>query len=323
MKQYLTLLVAGVLLALLAPMPASQAASTPTFTASVNVNGTPLANGSPDVVGTAAMLTVTPAIPASAFATQTALAASSPTNHPTSTSTPTGGAMAIAYVQKNATTNGSGDQTSVTCNFASAQTVGNLIIVSITGNTRNSDVTSVTDTKGNTYAVANPWLQNDAGSVWNKVYYAKNIAAAAAGANTVTVAMTSTNSSDVRIYEFSGLATSAPLDQYNGAIGSTNPPNSGNVTTTVANELLFGSIATASNANAAGTGWTLLQITTPNADADEYKIVSSTGTYSSTFDAVGSMVTQIATFEAAGAVAFVQPPHPIIVRQAVQRAAVR
>lgn len=77
MKRYLTLLVAGFMLALIAPMPDTRADTPPTFTASVSVNSTPLANGTPDVVGTAAMLTVTPAIPASAFATQTALAGTS------------------------------------------------------------------------------------------------------------------------------------------------------------------------------------------------------------------------------------------------------
>jgi len=231
--------------------------------------------------------------------------------------------MAITFVQKAATTNGSGSQTSVTCTFPGAQTAGNLIIVSVTGNSSGTDVTGVTDSKGNTYVRANLNDTFASGPIWNTTFYAKNIAAAAAGANTVTVALTSTSSTDVRIFEFSGLDPSAPLDQTGSAHGSLGTVSSASVTTTTASELLFGSCGTAGGVSAYGTGWTGLEITSPNTDADEYQIVAATGSYAASFTISpgGPSVVQIATFKAASGGAVVVPPPPTILRQAVARAA--
>ena len=70
------------------------------------------------------------------------------------------------------------------------------------------------------------------------IYYAKNIKAAAAGTNTVTVTFnTATPYVDIRALEYSGLDLVNPFDVGTSASGTSTSANSGTVTTTAANEL--------------------------------------------------------------------------------------
>ena len=73
-------------------------------------------------------------------------------------------------------------------------------------------VNAVTDSRGNTYTLAvGPTLFS--GSLSQSIYYAKNIVAAAAGANTVTVTFsTGAVSPDIRIHEYSGADPNSPVD---------------------------------------------------------------------------------------------------------------
>ena len=103
-------------------------------------------------------------------------------------------------------------QTSVTVTYATAQTSGDLNIVAVGWDDSVTTVTSVTDTAGNTYALAvGPTVVSGVES--HAIYYAKNIAAAAANANAVTVKFSDgAPYPDVRILEYSGLDPSSPLD---------------------------------------------------------------------------------------------------------------
>ena len=92
----------------------------------------------------------------------------------------------ISYVQGNYATP-QGSQTSVSVPFNAAQVAGDLNVVSVGWNDSTATVSSVTDTKGNTYTRAiGPTVQ--AGYATQSIYYAKNIVAGAAGSNSVTVA---------------------------------------------------------------------------------------------------------------------------------------
>src|SRR5216683_2919070 len=94
-------------------------------------------------------------------------------------------AVPIAFVQSNSATPQS-PQTMVTVTYTAAQTLGNVNVVIVGWNDSTSTVGSVTDSRGNTYALAAaPVVQSATAS--QAIYYAKNISAAAAGANTVTV----------------------------------------------------------------------------------------------------------------------------------------
>ena len=89
-----------------------------------------------------------------------------------------------AFVQVNAATPQT-NQSTVPVTYTSAQTAGNTNILAIGWNNATSNITSVTDSAGNIYQLAVPTARGT--GVSQAIYYAKNIKAAAAGTNTVTV----------------------------------------------------------------------------------------------------------------------------------------
>ena len=124
------------------------------------------------------------------------------------TSSPSGSSMAVAYPL--------------------AQTGGNLNIVVVGWNNTTSMVSSVTDSKRNTYTLAVGPTTGTA--LTQSIYYAKNIAA---GSNTVTVTFSQAAAyADVRVLEYSGANTTNPLDATASAKGSGSLANSGSATTT-------------------------------------------------------------------------------------------
>jgi hypothetical protein len=91
------------------------------------------------------------------------------------------------------------------------QTAGDINILAIGWNEATSNITSVSDRPGNVYQVAAPTARG--ADLSQAMYYAKNIAAASAGANTVTVTFNSAvRFADIRILEYAGLDTNVPLD---------------------------------------------------------------------------------------------------------------
>src|SRR5262249_42035432 len=74
---------------------------------------------------------------------------------------------------------------SVSVTYTAAQSAGNLNVVVVGWNDTQAAVTSVSDSKGNIYTRAIGPTQGSGLS--QSIYYARNIAAAAAGANQVTV----------------------------------------------------------------------------------------------------------------------------------------
>ena len=115
-----------------------------------------------------------------------------------------------AFVQVNAATPQT-NQSTVTVTYTGAQAVGDTNILAIGWNNTTSNITSVTNSAGNTYHLAIPTARG--GGTSQAIYYAKNIQAAAAGANTVTVTFnTSTPFVDIRALEYSGLDPVNPFD---------------------------------------------------------------------------------------------------------------
>ncbi len=208
-------------------------------------------------------------------------------------------AAPIAFVQTNSATPQT-PQATVTVTFNAAQTLGNLNVVVVGWNDSTTTVSSVADTKGNTYAVAAPPVVQS-GVATQAIYYAKNIASAAAGANTVTVTFNvAARFPDIRIAEYSGIDTVNPLDVSVGAQGSTATSSSGSVTTTNANDLLIGANLVQSTSTAAGAGYTNRGIT-PDGDILEDRVVTATGSYSATaaLDRVQQWIMQMVAFRAA------------------------
>jgi hypothetical protein len=202
-----------------------------------------------------------------------------------------------AFVQVNAATPQT-NQSSVGVTYTGAQTAGNTNILAIGWNNATSNITSVTDSAGNTYQLAVPTARGS--GVSQAIYYASNIKAAPAGTNTVTVTFnTATPYVDIRALEYSGLDPVSPFDVGASAAGTGASADSGTVTTTAANALIFGAGITTGGFSTAGTNFTTRIITTPDLDIAEDRIVTAAGPYSATAPVSGAWVMQVAAFKAA------------------------
>ena len=213
-----------------------------------------------------------------------------------------------ALVQVNAATPQT-DQSSVAVGYTGAQVAGNTNILAIGWNNATSNITSVSDSAGNTYQLAVPTARG--AGLSQAIYYAPNIKAAAAGTNTVTVTFnTATPFVDIRALEYSGLDTVNPFEIGTSASGTSTTANSGTVTTTTANALIFGAGITTGGFSAAGTNFTTRIITNPDADIAEDRIVTAAGPYSATAPVNDAWVMQVAAFRAAGAATAAAPSYP-------------
>jgi len=167
----------------------------------------------------------------------------------------------ITFVQSIGTNAGYSPTTkTVTLAFPSANTAGNLILLSVNWGNTGIHVASISDTRGNTYTDITG--QVNYGTSWaqsNQLYYATNILA---GSNTLTVTMTSIPTAvfEARAYEYAGLDPVSPLDKFASATGTN---------------------ATKVNP-VAGTGFTGRPIANAGNTLGEDKVVSVTGTYNAT-----------------------------------------
>ena len=194
-------------------------------------------------------------------------------------------ASPAAFVQVSAATPQT-NQSQVTVTYAQAQVAGDTNILAIGWKDATSTITSILDSAGNTYSSVSIVHGN---GISQKIYYAKNIKAAAAGANTVTVTFNAAAPFiDIRATEYSGLDPNYPIDVSHSAIGTGTTPNSGSVTTTAAQEVLFGAGTTTGSFTAAGTNFTSRIITTPDANIAEDMFATATGSYSATATLSGS-----------------------------------
>jgi len=210
-----------------------------------------------------------------------------------------GAGSPIVFIQANSASP-QATQTPVTVTYTGAQTAGNLNVVIVSWNDSTATISSVTDSIGNTYAVAAaPVVQSATAS--QAIYYGKNIAAAAAGANTVTVTFNvAARHPDIRIAEYSGVDPLNPLDASVGAQGNTATSDSGPVSTTNANDILIGANVVQATSTGPGTGYSSRGITV-DGDILEDQVVSVTGSYSATatLDKVQLWIMQMAAFRAA------------------------
>ena len=195
-----------------------------------------------------------------------------------------GGGTLPAYVQGNFAVPQT-PQATVTVPYSVAQTAGDLNVVVVGWNDTNASVSSVKDSHGTVYQLAvGPTLLSGAngGPLSQSIYYAPNIPAAAAGANTVTVTFTQAAAyADIRVLEYSGLAQTNPLDTVAAGSGNSTTSSSGNLTTTSATDLLIGANIVETGTNGPGSGFTQ-RLMTSDGDIAEDQVVTSVGTYSAT-----------------------------------------
>src|SRR5581483_8450616 len=191
-------------------------------------------------------------------------------------------------------------QTSVAVTFTGAQTAGDLNVIVVGWNDSTSSVASVTDSIHNTYALAvGPTILSGFGS--QSIYYAKAIAGAGAGANTVTVTFSQPASfPDIRILEYSGTDQVNPVDVTAAQTGSSTSTSSGTATTKSAADVIFGANLVETTTTAPGSGFTKRLLTSPDADIAQDRVVSSTGSYTSTapVSPSGRWIMQMVAFRA-------------------------
>ncbi len=256
----------------------------------VTITGTKFATGATVTFGTAAATNVVVASSTSITATTPAGSAGAVTVTVTNTGAQSGSlangfsyvvATAITYVQS-ADADPQTPQTSVPVTFSAAQVAGDLNVVVVGWNDSTATVSAVTDKSGNTYTRAvGPTILTGVES--QSIYYAKNIVAAAAGTNIVTVTFsTAAVYPDIRILEYSGADPNNPVDVTAASSGNSATSSSGAVTTTNATDLIFGANLVQTVTSGPGTGFTKRILSSPDADIAEDEMVTTTGSYSAT-----------------------------------------
>jgi hypothetical protein len=206
----------------------------------------------------------------------------------------------ISFVQVNSATPQTA-QTTVSVPYAAPQFTGDLNVVVVGWNDVSHTVSSVKDSEGNVYTLAVGPTQNSTNGLSQAIYYAKNIAAAPAGANTVTVTFSGAAAyPDIRILEYSGVSLTGPVDITSSGTGNSASSSTTAVTTTNANDLLFAANMVYTTTTSSGTGFTSRIITVQDSDIAEDRFVTATGSYSATatLSSAGPWVMQMVAFSA-------------------------
>jgi len=201
-------------------------------------------------------------------------------------------------------------QSTIQVSFTAAQAPGDLNVVVVGWRDSSAVVKTVTDTSGNTYTVAaGPTIQS--GLLSQCIYYGKNIVAAPAGANVVTVTFTAAAQyPDIRILEYSGADLNNPVDVTAARAGNGSTSRSGTATTTNPTDLIFAANLVKTNTSGPGNGFTLRIDTSPDGDITEDRMVTSTGSHgaSAPLSSSGPWVMQMVAFRTASAGGDTTPP---------------
>jgi chitodextrinase len=182
--------------------------------------------------------------------------------------------MPPAFVQVSHNQISAGSSTPV--NFSIATRPGNTIVVYVIWN--NAGAASVTDSAGNSFAsVSAPVSWGSGNSA--QIFYAKNISG---GADTVTATFQTpvTSFGVVYAHEYSGIDKNNPVDVTVSASGSSASLNSGSVTTTSANDLIFGAGVSDNSVTAAGSGFISRDLSYGNITED--RAAAAIGSYAAT-----------------------------------------
>ena len=180
-------------------------------------------------------------------------AANNNSSYSTITQATTTSAPLFAYVQS------AGTSDTTTASFSSNNTAGNTIIAAISWG--NNATPTCSDSQGNTYTIAT----NTYDSTNNQslgICYATNIKA---GANTFTLDAGGASSTRILIHEYSGIASTNPVDitktNIANATTAANNVTSTAATTTANNDLIFGTVMddTGITSITAGTSFTQRQ----------------------------------------------------------------
>ena len=214
--------------------------------------------------------------------------------------TTTAAAANPAFVQLAEKAATSSSNTATTNAFSAPTTTGDTIIVWVWYNSSTQRVTGMSDTAGDAYALAvGPTTGTGALGGWRQeIWYAKSVIGRAAVTVTATFSGTFSGEKSMTAHEYSGLDPVAPLDATWAGVSTTGNAATGALTTTSAQELIFGA-ALFMTVGTSGSGFTLRSSIASNASED--RVVSTAGLYAAAFsNASQPSIVQMATFKTAG-----------------------
>ena len=195
--------------------------------------------------------------------------------------------------------------------FTAVQAAHNLNVVAVGWNDTSTSVVSVTDSNGNTYALAATTESTPVPApgglqlgVSQAIYYAKDINA---GINAVTVTFNQTTAvQSVRIVEYTASTRCSPLDT--SVKGMVLTADSGAVITNSANDLLFGAGTITTGFTAAGAGFNTVLINGLS-DIVEDQVVATAASHNATAVLTsGAWVMQMVAFRAPARLRRPSPP---------------
>jgi hypothetical protein len=212
--------------------------------------------------------------------------------------------MAIAHVQSATIVEGA-NVSSIQASFASPPADGNFLVVAVSAwNGGTEAISSVTDNQsGNTYSLAVSQARPGDGKLF--LYHCPNVNH---DSGTFTITVTFGGSGyygSVAILEYSGVATSSPLDTTNSGSGTSTTPSSGSVSPTGTCLYLGAVYPAVTTTITADGGWTQRQeLESGEALSVIEQVTSGSLTAGWTLGSSGGWAALIAAFdEAAGAAA--------------------
>lgn len=210
----------------------------------------------------------------------------------------------IQFVQVASANNQGAQQTSESVSFASTNS-GDLLVVYVAPANSQPGTISVSDGHNAYNAATSTFNYGFTCTISQEFFYAFNITG---GADTITATTTSATGMALVALEYSGVATTAPLDAQAGTSTTSCPwstaPASASLTIGSANDLIVsGANLVASNTWTSGTGYTLRTSASNVPFGVEDQVVSSTGAYTGTFSLAASSnwVAAAVAFKAASA----------------------
>lgn len=204
----------------------------------------------------------------------------------TATATATGAGSSVAVTTVGSNSQGSSGSTQTFTVPAGGIPSGSTIIIAA-GNGSLRTISSITDTKGNSYTVG--LQKNNASDVQFSLAYAQNVTAMVSG-DIITINLSGSASNRVVVVAYAtGLTTGTLIDKNASAAGTSTTPSSGaSGVTTVATEAVIGVVARGTANVTEASGYTGLGNVGAAVRLNlAYKVVTSTGaqTYNPTLSA--------------------------------------
>jgi len=228
--------------------------------------------------------------PTSAGVSTVALSATNASGTGTSNLTLTIGSTTPAFLVQTVASAANGSPSSLSVALPANTLAGDTLLVAFD---YSSGVTpsSVTDSQGNVFSPVGNQLSTPGGTL-SRVYYAGKITG---GADAVTITLSTTSGYlEAYLSEYSGVNLTTPVDTQAGASGNAGAVSSGNATTSVAGDIIYG-VCIGDWACTAGSGFT--GRSTLNGNLVEDELAGTAGSYAAIGSATNGWTMQMVALQ--------------------------